>query len=58
MSKRDGVTGLWRKLNIEELSERYISPNIFRLIKTRRKDWEGHDTFGERRDFIYSFEVY
>ena len=57
VSKRDGVTDLWRKLNIEELSDRYISPNIFRLIKTR-KIWEGHDTFGERRDFICSFEVY
>jgi hypothetical protein len=39
---RDGVTGQWRELDIEELSDLYRSPNIFRLIKTRRKNWEGH----------------
>jgi len=41
-SKCDGVTGQWRKLHIEELSDMYISPNIFRVIKTIRKFWEVH----------------
>jgi len=41
-SKRDGVTRKWRKLHSEELSDLYISPNIFRVIKRRRKNWEGH----------------
>ena len=39
VSKRDGLTGLWRKLHVEELSDGYISPNIFLLIVTRRKFW-------------------
>jgi len=28
-SKRDEVTGEWRKLNTEELNDPYSSPNIF-----------------------------
>ena len=34
--KRDGVTGEWRKLHNEELNDLYSSPNIVRLIKSRR----------------------
>jgi len=32
-AKRDDVIGEWRKLHIEEL---YCSPNIVRVIKSRR----------------------
>jgi hypothetical protein len=32
-SKRDEVTGEWRKLHNEELNNLYSSPNIFRVIK-------------------------
>ena len=40
----------WSKLNSEELGDLYISPNIFLVIKTRRKNWEGHVHFwGEER---------
>jgi hypothetical protein len=35
-SKRDGVTGEWRRLHNEELNDLYSSPNIIRLIKSRR----------------------
>ena len=31
--KSDEVTGEWRKLHIEELSDLYCSPNITRVIK-------------------------
>ena len=43
-TKRDGVTGEWRKLHNEELNDLYCSPNIVRLIKSRRMRWAGHVT--------------
>jgi len=49
-SKRDEVTGLWRKLHNEKLHDLYSSPNIFRVIKSRRKRVTGHVVrIGERR---------
>ena len=41
-SKRDGVTGEWRKLHNEELNSLYSSPSIARVIKSRRTGWAGH----------------
>jgi hypothetical protein len=40
--KRDEVTGDWRKLHNEELHNLYSSPDIIRMIKSRRKRWAGH----------------
>jgi len=39
--KRDEVTREWRKLHHEELNDLY-SPNIVRVIKSRRMRWAGH----------------
>jgi hypothetical protein len=39
--KRDEVTGEWRNLHNEELHDLYSSPNIVRVIKTRRR-WAGN----------------
>jgi PAS domain-containing protein len=41
-SKRDEVTGGWRKLYNEELHNLYTSPSIIRMIKSRRMRWAGH----------------
>ena len=37
--KRDGVTEEWKKLHNEELIGLYSSPNIVRVIKSRRMRW-------------------
>jgi hypothetical protein len=48
-ARRDEVPGEWRKLYNEELNVLY-SPNIFRMIKSRRMRWAGHVAgMGERR---------
>jgi hypothetical protein len=41
-SKRYGVTGEWRRLHNEELNDLYSSPNIIRVIKSRRMGWAGN----------------
>jgi GH43 family beta-xylosidase len=38
--KRDEVVGVWRKLHNEELHNLYSSPNIIRMIMSRRMRWE------------------
>jgi hypothetical protein len=40
--KRDEVTGDWRELHNEELHNMYSSPNIIRMIKSRRLRWGEH----------------
>jgi hypothetical protein len=49
--KRDDVTGDWRKLHNEELHNLYSSPNIIRMMKSRRMRWAGHvSRMGEKRN--------
>jgi hypothetical protein len=40
--KRDQLTGDWRKLRNVGLHNLYVSPNIIRMIKSRRMRWAGH----------------
>jgi hypothetical protein len=42
MSKRDEVTGEWRKLHNEEINYLHSSPNILRVIKSKIMRWAGH----------------
>jgi hypothetical protein len=48
--KRDEVTGNWRRLHNKELYALYSSPNIIRVMKSRRLRWAGNVARrGERR---------
>jgi len=48
--RRDEVTGEWRRLHNEELNDLYSSPNIVRVIKSRRMGWARHVArMGEER---------
>ena len=40
--KRNEVRGKWRRLHNEELYAVYSSPNIIRVIKSKRMRWSGH----------------
>jgi hypothetical protein len=49
--RRDEVTGEWRRSHNEELNDLYSSPNIIRVIKSRRMRWAEHVAcMGEGRD--------
>jgi hypothetical protein len=47
--------GSWRKLHNDELHNLYSSPNIVRVIKSRRIRWAGHVARMEEvlRDFCW-----
>ena len=48
--RRDEVNEEWRRLHNEELNDLYSSPNIVRVIKSRRMTWAGHVAhMGEER---------
>ena len=46
--KRDEVTGEWRKFHNKKLNDLYCSPNMVRVIKSRRIRWERHVARMER----------
>ena len=51
--RKDEVTGELTRLYNEELNDLYSSPNIVRVIKSRRMRWAGHVArMGEERGCI------
>jgi len=52
-AKRDEVTVEWRKVHNEELSELYCSPDILRVMTSRRMRWEGHVAWMGQRRGVY-----
>ena len=53
-SKRDEVTGEWRRLHKGELYDVYFSPNIFGAIKARRMNLLGNAGRMGKRSGTYS----
>jgi len=52
---RDEVTGEWRRLHNEELNDLYCSPNIIRVIKSRRMRWAKHVARLGEKEGTYRF---
>jgi hypothetical protein len=40
--RREEVTGDWRQLHSEELNDLYCSPDIVRVVESRRMRWAEH----------------
>jgi hypothetical protein len=53
--KRGEVTGEWGKLHNKELHDLYSSPNILRVIKSRRMRWAEYVAWKGRREACIGF---
>jgi hypothetical protein len=51
------ATEEWRRLHNEELNDLYSSPNIIRVIKSRRMRWAGHVARMRRKRGAYRILV-
>jgi hypothetical protein len=53
--KRDKATGEWRRLHNKEIYALYSSPNIIRVIKSRRQRSRVCSTYGGQERCIQGF---
>jgi hypothetical protein len=51
--RRDEVRGKWKKLHNKELNDLYSSPNIVRVIISRRMRWAEHVARVGKRRSLY-----
>jgi hypothetical protein len=52
--RRNEVIGGWKSLRNEELHNMYSSPNIIRMMKSRRMRWAGHVAHMKTKRNAYS----
>jgi hypothetical protein len=52
-SKSDGMVRGWRKLHNEELHILYFSPNIIRVVKSKRMIWAGNAARTGQKRYTY-----
>ena len=50
--KRKDITGNWRKLHSEELHDLYSSPNVIRVLKSRRIVLAGYVAYMGEKKYI------
>jgi hypothetical protein len=55
--KTEEVAGGWKGLPNEELCNLYASPNIIRVMKSRRMRWAGHVTGVGNKRIAYKISV-
>jgi hypothetical protein len=54
--RREEVAGGWRRLHNEELRNLCTSPNVMRVIESRRVRWAGHVARGGDEKYKISVE--
>jgi hypothetical protein len=55
-SKRDKMTGDWRKLHTENFHNLYSSTSIIRMLRSRRLRWAGYVACGAAEKYIQDFD--